>query len=331
MNKQLKIAVIMLNWNGAEDSLACVSALDNQTLSHTLIAVDNGSSDNFTQKYIQTENHILLQNSSNLGFAGGVNTGIHYALEHGFDWIALLNNDAIPEEDWLEKLYNVTDFKSAGIITGKLLKTDGLIDSTGDVYTSWGLPYPRGRDTTDTGQYDKQESVFSGSGGASLYSSEMLRDIGLFDEDFFAYYEDVDISFRAQLAGWKVVYTPKAIAHHKVGASSGKVPGLTTYMTIKNLPWLFWKHVPMRLIPTVWPRFFVAHSAIIASSLAKGKIAPVFKGIIVSFILLPKKLIERRKIQKSRKVSDDYIKSLITYDLPPNAAKLRKIRRFLKI
>lgn len=339
MNIRHKIAVVVLNWNGEQDSLNCINAIQKQTAGHDIIAVDNASKDNFVS--IIEKNYpgiTLLKNSKNLGFAGGVNTGIRHAISKGYEFVALINNDATPDTTWLSALLEPTHttvqgstlYRQVGIVTGKLLKTDGTIDSTGDQYTSWGLAYPRGRNDKDSGQYDTEQEVFGATGGASLYRVEMLKQIGLFDEDFFAYYEDVDISFRAQLAGWKVIYNPKAIAHHKIGASSGKVPGLTTYMTIKNLPWLFWKNVPIRLVPTIWPRFFLSHLSIILSSLSKGKIVPVFKGLFVCVLLFPKKLVERRKIQSSRKASTDYIKSIITYDLPPNAYKLKKVRSVLK-
>ena len=330
--KQSDIAVVMINWNGQEDSLTCLAALEAQTQQHTIIAVDNNSADEFvsiaSKKYPEVK---LLKNSENLGFSGGVNTGISYALANGFKYVALINNDAEPSKDWLKWLVaTAEDLPRAGIVTSKLLKTDRTFDSTGDLYTSWGLAYPRGRGEKDTEQHNKQEEVFGASGGASLYRVSMLEEIGIFDDDFFAYYEDVDISFRAQLAGWKVLYQPKAVALHKIGASSGKVKGFTTYQTIKNVPWLLVKNVPARLLPTILPRFIIAYTAIILSSLAQGKVMPVLKGTIVSLFFLPKKLAQRHRIQKAKKVSAAYIKSIIFYDLPPNAAKLRKLRDFLR-
>ena len=330
-NKHPRIAVVVLNWNGEEDSLNCIAALKKQTQKHTIVAVDNASKDNFVATVEKRHKDIvLLTNSKNRGFSGGVNTGIEYALIEKYDFVALINNDATPDKKWLKELVAVMQDSRIGIATGKLLKTDGTIDSTGDLYTSWGLAYPRGRNEKDSGQYDRIESVFAATGGASLYRCEMLEQIGLFDEDFFAYYEDVDLSFRAQLAGWKVVYTPKAIAHHKIGASSSKVPGFTTYMTVKNLPWLFWKNVPIQLMLKILPRFFIAHSSIILSSLFQGKFIPVFMGITVSTVFLPKKLLQRRVIQRSRKIRTPYVKEIITFDLPPNAYKLRRLRSFVR-
>lgn len=326
-----KVAVIILNWNGKEDSLACLKALKKQTQAHDIIIVDNGSNDDFYEVVKKRyPDFVVLKNKTNLGFAGGVNTGIRHALKKDFDFIALINNDATPDKSWLKELLNASLGEDTGIVTGKLLKTDGSIDSTGDLYTSWGLAYPRGRNQKDNKQYNDLKTVFGATGGASLYRANMLKDIGLFDEDFFAYYEDVDLSFRAQLAGWKVIYTPEAIAYHKIGASSSKIPGFTTYMTIKNLPWLFLKNVPWRLMSTILPRFFIAYTAIIISSLLKGKFIPVAKGLFMTTLLLPKKLIQRHGIQSKKTVTTNYLRSIITYDLPPNAKKLIVLRSVLR-
>lgn len=329
--KQSKIAVIILNWNGKEDSLICIDAVLKQTQPNTIIAIDNGSTDDFVKSISTRKDLVLLKNDKNLGFSGGVNTGIKYAIKNNYDYVALINNDAKPTSRWLEELVSVVQSNTnVGIVTGKLLKTDGTIDSTGDQYTTWGLAYPRGRDDKDSKKYNSTEFVFGATGGASLYRIEMLKGIGLFDEDFFAYYEDVDLSFRAQLAGWLVAYTPRAVAYHKIGASSSKIPGFTTYMTIKNLPLLFTKNVPGRMILIIGPRFLIAYIFIILSSISKGTFTPVIKGMLNSLFLIPKKLFERHKIQSSKVVSDDYIKSIIIFDLPPNTRKLQKVREILK-
>ena len=216
-----------------------------------------------------------------------------------------------------------------GIVAPKILSTHKKrLDSVGDQYTSWGLPYPKGRKESDGGQYDKPENIFSASGGASLYRVSMLKEIGLFDNDFFAYYEDIDISFRAQLAGWKILYEPSAVVYHEIGATSSKIPGFTTYQTIKNLPWLFWKNVPRKYLFSVGIRFYLAYFSFVLSAISRGQFMPVIEGLFVSVIFMPKKLIQRHKIQSSAKVSPEYIWSIMTHDLPPNAIKLRKIRSF---
>jgi GT2 family glycosyltransferase len=129
-----------------------------------------------------------------------------------------------------------------------LIKTNGkTLDTTGDFYTTWGLPGPRNRDEPVKNAPSKPGEVFGATGGGAIYRAAIFDDIDMFDEDFFMYYEDVDLSFRAQLAGWKVRFTPKAIAYHKIGASSKKVPGLAVYNTFKNLPLVFIKNVPGKL------------------------------------------------------------------------------------
>lgn len=201
------------------------------------------------------------------------------------------------------------------------------IDSTGDIYTTWGIPFPRGRDEPVTNAYDKSPWVFGASGGASLYRSAMLRKIGLFDEDFFAYYEDVDISFRAQHAGWKVRYEPTAHVYHATSSTGSKIPGFFTYQTIKNYPFIFWKNVPIGLFYIMLPRFVFAYSIFaVKGLLTPYRTWPTIKGLFVTTVLLPKKLVQRRKIMSSRTVTTQYVRTILTWDLPPNAHKLRTLR-----
>jgi GT2 family glycosyltransferase len=326
MNNQYNTAVIIPNWNEREDTLDALASLKIQSLKHIVIVVDNNSSDG-SNDAIKTSfpDTVIIKNSKNLGFAGGVNPGLKYCLENGYTHAALLNNDAVADSRWLKQLYNTAIDKSAGIVTSRIATTDNHIDSTGDQYTSWGLPYPRGRNEPDSKNYLKTEEVTAASGGASLYSMDMLRQIGLFDEDFFAYYEDVDISLRAQLRGWRIYYQPKAKVRHKIGTTSAKMPGFTTYMTIKNMPWLFWKNVPLVKLVSMLPKFCIAYTSIVLSALLRGDFVPVFKGLAVANLLMPKKLWQRRLNQSAKTVSNQYFNSLIENDLPPNAHKLRRV------
>ncbi|HSX23598.1 MAG TPA: glycosyltransferase family 2 protein [Candidatus Saccharimonadales bacterium] len=326
-----KIFIVVPNWNGADLIASCLDSLMAQTRKAEIVVVDNGSTDESVAIVASRYPAIHLTTLPyNTGFAGGVNAGIRYALEQGAEAVALFNNDAQASPDWLKHLAHALEARpSYGITTGKLLSADKKsIDSTGDFYTSWGLPYPRGRGELATNRYDDDTDVFGASGGASLYRAKMLSEIGLFDEDFFAYYEDVDLSFRAQLAGWKVLYVPAAEAYHLQGATSSGVKGFTTYQTFKNFPLLFWKNVPLRLLPGILVRFKIAYFAIFFSSIRKRRAWPAIKGFLRMLTLFPKKLGQRWHIQKSRKVSVDYINSIIVHDLPPNAHRLRKLRSF---
>jgi GT2 family glycosyltransferase len=256
----------------------------------------------------------LLCNQKNLGFAGGVNTGIRWALGNNFDAIALFNNDAVADRDWLTQLEEVLRSKEVGISTGLLLQEDGkTIDSTGDWYSKWGLPFPRNRNDASS-HAPETEYVFSASGGASLYKASVFQDIGLFDEAFFAYYEDTDISFRAQLAGYKIAYTPNAVAYHKQGATSDKIPGFAVSQTFKNLPLLFLKNTPRELLLSVGGRFYLAYILMYLNTFTHHTGWPATKGVIKGFVLSFSALRLRRSIQKNRRVSSDYIKSILWDD-----------------
>jgi len=328
-----RVAIVVLNYRGIEDTVACLASLAKQTYKNfTIVAIENGSGDNSAKEFKKLEAAYgkrlhTIYNKENLGFAGGANTGIRWALENDFNGIALFNNDAVADPAWLSELVKTYEDRHSGITTGLLLHEHGdTIDSTGDWYSKWGLPFPRNRGDA-TAKASKAGYVFSGSGGASLYDPAMLREIGLFDETFFAYYEDVDVSFRAQLAGWKVAYTPSAIAYHKQGATSGKMPGFSVYQTFKNLPSLYIKNVPLSLLIPIGVRFWFAYIMMLGNAIKKGSGAPAVKGYLKSLVLFwTHALPARRAIQASRKIEVSYIKKLLWPDLPPDQTGLRKLR-----
>lgn len=325
----MKVSVVVPNWNGADELPACLDSLQAQSQQHQIIVVENGSTDSSKEiLYGRYPDVTVIPLPFNTGFTGGVNAGLRYAAEAGHDYTALLNNDAIADKNWLKNLVEAMAAQpGVGIVASKMVSDTGeYIDSTGDIYTIWGLPYPRGRREADTGKYDSLREVFGASGGASLYRHKMLAKIGLFDEDFFAYYEDVDISFRAQLAGWKIIYEPSAKVFHHIGATSAKVKGFATYQTMKNLPLLAIKNVPRGLVSKILPRLTLAHLLFFGRAVTRGHGWSALKGLCKMLVLLPKKLSQRRRIQSSRKVSARYINSILTHDLPPNARNLRSLR-----
>lgn len=328
-----KTAVIVPNWNGKDDLPACLDSLLAQSVTTDIIVVENGSIDGSIEliedKYPSV---ILLKQPVNLGFSGGVNVGLQYAIDNKYSFAALFNNDAVADKHWLEHLVDeLAKHPHIGIAACKFMTIDrSHLDSTGDTYTNWGLPFPRGRGESGLDKYDKRLDIFGASGGSSLYRIAMLEQIGLFDEDFFAYYEDVDISFRAQLAGWPVRFVPQSVAYHQIGGTSGKIRGFTTMQFMKNIPWTYWKNVPRELLWIIGIRLFFAYTMFYGRAILRGQFVPATKGALRSVALLPKKLRERRIIQRSKTVSTNYIRSIIVWDLPPNAANLRKLRRLVR-
>lgn len=327
-NSSSKIAIIVPNWDGKDVLKACLDSLLAQTQKHLTIVVENGSTDGSVKFLAEHYPSVtVLAQPKNLGFAGGVNVGIRYAIGQGYDYVALFNNDAVADKGWLTGLAHAMEDDSVGIATCKFMTIDNKhVDSTGDQYTVWGLPYPRGRGEGDAKQYEQQTDIFGASGGASLYRVSMLTQIGLFDADFFAYYEDVDLSFRAQLAGWKVRYVPAAVAYHQIGATSGKLKGFTSYQTMKNLQLVLFKNVPGKYLWRVGWRFTIAQTLFFMRAISRGQGWIALQGDTWGTLLLLKNIATRRRIQRSRTVSEAYIWSIMTHDLPPNATALRTLR-----
>lgn len=326
-----RLAIIVLNWNGSQDTIRCVDSLLLQTTPSSVVLVDNGSkagSFEALDTYAGSKDQVtVLRNKKNLGFAGGVNTGISYAIKHSYEYVALLNNDAVAKKTWAAELLSELEARpEVSVITGLLLNESGKnIDSTGEQYSTWGMPFPRNRGDK-TSKAPESGYIFGATGGATLYRTSLFKEIGLFDESFFAYYEDVDISFRAQLAGHKVYYTNKAIAYHKQGATSKKIPGFTVYQTFKNLPLLFIKNVPAGLLVPVGIRLLVLYWLFFFNAIRKGSGWYALKGWLASvWYFWTKSLWDRFSIQYRKVALTDYIKGLLWHDLPPDQTGMRKL------
>jgi GT2 family glycosyltransferase len=333
---QKTVFVIIPNYNGADMLAASIDSILAQSYKNfILVLVDNASVDDSrtTMEAYEAQDQRVrcIFNDKNYGYTGGVNPGLELAIKENADYAAPFNNDATADKDWLKELVSFLDtHHNYSIATCKLLHEDGkTFDSTADQYTVWGIPYPRGRDEPVSNKYDHDTEIFGASGGASMYRISMLRDIGLFDQDFFAYYEDIDLSFRAQLAGYKVGFVPTSIVYHGQGKTSEKMAnGFTTKQYMKNLPLIIIKDLPLRFWWRVVPRFCFAYTIFFWKAIFGGRALATLQGWLTAWRLIPAKLRLRRGIQKNRKVSDDYIWSIIHHDLPPNAAKLRKLRAF---
>ncbi|WP_324014910.1 glycosyltransferase family 2 protein [Microbacterium sp. JZ37] len=335
----MRVLVVVLNWNGIDDTEECLDGLAVQTHPADVLVVDNGSSpDDVRRLRARAESGAirLRLEPENLGFAGGVNVGIRLAQHDDYDAVALLNNDALPEPGWLATLVAALEADAeAAIATGLLLRRSddpaiaGTIDTAGDGLSVWGMPFPRGR-SDGRAHAPEKGRVFSASGGASLYRTALFDEIGLFDETFFAYFEDIDIGFRARLAGHEIVYEPAAVAHHRIGATSGRIPGFTVRQTFKNLPVLLVKDVPAGLRHVIWPRFALLFAMMLGKTFATGSGAHALRGIGGAIRLLPHALRERRRIQGARSATAADIDALLLHDLPPEQHGMRKLLRVFR-
>jgi len=337
--------VIIPNWNGADHLAAAIDSILTQSYNNfELVIVDNGSTDGsrkIIESYERQDPRVRsIYREKNYGYTGGVNPGFELAIKDDFAYAAPFNNDAQADKDWLKHLVAFLDGNAEyGIATCTILSADGkTIDSTADQYTIWGIPFPRGRDEPTSGRYNQDTEIFGASGGASMYRVGMLKKIGLLDQDFFAYCEDVDLSFRAQLAGYRVAFVPKSFVRHIQGVTAARLAkrpatdtGPTTFTTrqyMKNLPYILLRDMPLGLMVRVLPRFWLAYSLFFVKSFTEGRGGAALQGLAEHWVHVPKKLLERRRIQATKTVSNDYLWSIFVHDLPPNAHRLKRLRSF---
>ncbi len=324
----MKIIVVIPNWNGADYISACLDSLQKQTIPHDVVVVDNGSTDGSLALIEKSFPEVqVVRHAENKGFSGGVNAGFRYALEKDYEAVAVFNNDAIADKNWLKHLsVRLQGDAKFGIVCCKQLRSDGKhIDAAGGAYSTWGMPFPRGRNSIDKGQYDTAEAVFSAPGGASIYSAQLLREVGLFDEAFFAYYEDDDLSFRARLHGWKIWYEPKAKIFHHVSGTSRRLGSFTRYHATKNFFLLYAKNMPGHLYWKYLPLFFLQTLYLAAGSIRHGAFIPYCRGFTRAMLLTPHIYRERRHIQRTRIVAPAAIEALLYRHRPPKVPKIKAV------
>jgi GT2 family glycosyltransferase len=314
----LRVAVVIPTWNGLDLLRACLDALAAQTrAADEIVVVDNGSidgTDDFLAAGPPTGGALLrpVRLPINRGFAGGVNAGIAAT---SADVLVLLNNDALPEPGWLAALLEHLSGAPAavGFVSSKLLAPDGrTIESVGDFLDSSGAPGQIGHGEPDDDRFAAPREVFSGCGAATAYRRTMLTEVGGFDERFFAYYEDVDLCFRARLRGWRGELAPGARVRHQGSVTSDRVPGLKTRLCARNGWWLVVKNVPGRLLPGVLLRLAAGAAFRTARAVGTGGARFHLRGHLEALAGLPGVLADRRSIQRSRTVQVAQVRGWLT-------------------
>lgn len=315
------INIIIPNYNGLEHLKTCFESIKRQSRKdYKVILVDNNSNDesvNFTK--INFPDSTVINLDRNYGFAKAVNEGIRKSLAtNKCQYILLLNNDIELTSNFLETAVRTFErIPEASIIAVKMLnyfKRDEIDDCGDFIKGKGGSPLARGHGEKDTGQYDIEEFIFGACAGAAFYKKEIFETTGLLDEDFFAYYEDIDFSFRTQLKGFKCFYQPKAVCYHKRGGTSSiATHGFQTEMCERNLVLMRIKNYPLIIYLLYQPLFFIARIKRYYSFLVHHSFKiflRALKGYLRGFGLLPFQLLKRYEIQKSRRVKVSYITGL---------------------
>ena len=313
-------SVIILNWNGRHLLEECLSSIRAQTFrDFETIVVDNGSTDGSVdwvkERWAESVSTVALP--SNLGFAGGNNAGIRVARGR---YVILLNNDTAVDPGWLAALAEaVRRHPHAGMFTPKILNyyRRDEIDNTGHVIYPDGLARGRHRLETNDGRFDEEGEAAWPSGCAGVYRKEMLDEIGLLDESFFAYGEDVDLGLRARWAGWVCYYVPDAVVYHKYSATTGTYSPQKAFLTERNRIWVLLKNFPLKEV-LLSPFHTALRYAIHLYGMVSGEGAsagftrdfrawelPViaFRAECAALARLPSVWAKRRSIASSRKIS----------------------------
>lgn len=269
--------------------------------------VDNGSTDGSVQ-FIQTyfSEVKIIQLPANKGFCQAVNCGIKSAKGK---YIALLNNDTETHPAWLGELVKALEENpDVGFCASKMLNffQRNKIDNAGDKLTFYGSMV--GKDEIDSGQYDRPRYLFSACAGAAIYRREMFQDIGLFDEDFFAYYEDVDLGMRAQLAGYKCLFVPTALVYHIHQATSDRIPAKRFLFAQRNIIFVHLKNMPIIMLLKMLPAFLITHILVSFGYYVHTKdIKTALTIYWQALIKIPSMFVKRRIIQKKIRVPVSYI------------------------
>ncbi len=238
-----KAVIIIVNWNGKKYLENCLSSVFKQTYKNfDVYFVDNGSVDGSSDYVRKNFKKVkIIQLDKNYGFAKGNNEGIKEAFkDKKVEYIVCLNNDTIVDKNWLKELVKTAEKdEKIGMVSSKAFFKDGKIQNAGLIFSKalqinkeGGISFGYGEE--DKGIYKRETEIFAPGGVASLYKRKMLEEIGLFDEDYFAYAEDLDLGFRGRLAGWKAFLSPKATLIHLHSQTGGVASEFKAYYSERN-------------------------------------------------------------------------------------------------
>jgi GT2 family glycosyltransferase len=299
------VSVILVCWNSAAYLPRCLASLSAQTY-HNLevILLDNGSTDDAMQDLQEKYPRLNLRVErlgSNLGFAAANNLGAQLAQGQ---WLALLNPDAFPASDWLEQLLKAAEAQPAAFFASRQIQADqpDLLDGEGDVYHVSGLAWRRNYGLPVYSMETPQE-VFSACAAAALYSRSAFLTAGGFDEDYFAYHEDVDLGFRLRLHGLRCLFVPQAVVHHVGSASHGKESDFAIYHGHRNLTWTYIKDMPGFLMWLFLPLHIVTSLISLARFSFTGHASAIWRAKMDAVRGSGAMLRKRRQVQGERRVS----------------------------
>jgi GT2 family glycosyltransferase len=297
------VSIVIVSHNGRQHLEACLNAVAAQeAIDAETIVVDNGSTDG-TAKWLGSAFPWVrvLWLEKNRGFAGGNNAGVREARGR---YVALLNNDTIPSPGWLRALIDgINETSGFALVTSRIvyMHDPEVIDSAGDGVVRSGGAFKRHHGAPASSAATSEE-VFGICGAACAMPRRVFNDLGGFDEDFFFSHEDVDLSYRARLRGYRCRYVAEAVVRHHGAATSGTATAFTVYQGQRNLEWMYLKNTPAGLLWRTLPGHLLYDAAAAVHFARIGRFGAYARGKVAALLGLPRMLRKRWKIQAGRRV-----------------------------
>ncbi len=302
------VSIVIVCWNSAKYLPRCLESISKQTFrDFEVILVDNGSTDEATigleNKYPELSFRVERL-TSHRGFAAANNVGAYLACSK---WLILLNTDAFPEPHWLDELLRAADNNpKMGSFSSRQLQANNpkILDGTGDAYHVSGLAWRLGLGFPADEYGLESSEIFSACAAAAMYLREAFLEVGGFDEDFFSYFEDVDLGFRLQLTGFQSMYVPSATVYHVGSATFGVRSDFAFYHSPRNLIWTYFKNMPTSMLWRYLPAHLMANFIYLIYYTLQGRGKILWKAKWDAIRGLPEALKKRRAIQNTRRVSN---------------------------
>lgn len=330
----MTVTAAILNFDGrALLDVAVPSVLAQRGVDVRVVVVDDGSSDgsvaHVRERWPEVEVVALAENA---GVSAVLNRAVDAARGHS-ELVALLNNDLELEADWLAALVATLEaHPEAASVTGKMLRFDdrARLDGAGDAFMWSSAATRRGFLEPDDGRFDAPGEVFSPCAGAAVYRLEALDDVGPFDEDFFAYLEDVDWGFRAQLRGWTSRYEPRAVCFHMGSATTSRRAGFFGELQRRNQLVIVLKDYPARALARHAPKIVLHHLGWVVASVRDGVLPGHGRALAAVARGLPRTLRKRRAVQASRRVPLARLEAIVSPELSAGQSPRQRARSMLR-
>jgi hypothetical protein len=318
------ISVVIPTWNGRQYLAPCLDALRAQLRPADEVIVGDGGSTDGTGEFLQREypEVTVVALPENRGFAGTTNAGIRRARG---EYIATLNNDTQVHPGWLRALEEALEtHPGVGHCGSKMLRADdpSIVDSAGTVYRWDGWAQMIGTGERDDGRFDQQVEVFGACAGAALYRRTLFDEIGLFDEDFFANYEDLDLDFRAQLRGYRCLFVPTARVLHVAGPTRRRLGRRAVFLGFLNNLRVIAKDLPASVIRRHLGAILRGHAAAVRYAFSEGQGATALAAYLAAAKEWRALMRKRKAIQAAKRVSDEYIESWLVHPGETPAGRL---------